>query len=146
MAGMDRFTRNYAIGLTAVAAVALVGWALANWNPRRGALDAVLQADTELSAYVYRFRVLDVDGGTVTLSTPRTAELPVVTFLRVVDPGLAAVAQDDARMMAAQAELVRHQQRAQSLVMAEPGITGVRWELDREWYRQRGLDPDALAH
>jgi hypothetical protein len=143
---MDRFTRNYAIGLAVVAAAVLVGWALASWNPRRGSLDAVLQADAELSTYAYRFRVRDVDGGVVTLSTPRTAELPVITFLRVLDPALAGVAQDDPRMMAAQAELVRHQQRAQSLVMAEPGITGVRWELDREWYRQRGLDPDALAH
>ncbi|MBK1702188.1 hypothetical protein [Thiococcus pfennigii] len=141
---MDRFTRNYTIALGAIVVGLLLFWLLSSWNPRVGELNKVLAADAELASYPYPFRVVDFDDGVATLSSPRSFDLPAITFLGVIEPSLANKAQDDPAMIAAQNRLIHHQKRAQALVEGQPDVASVRWELDRNWYVQRGIDIASL--
>jgi hypothetical protein len=136
---LDRFTRNYSIGLGVIAAAVLVTWAVSAWNPGAARLNEVLAADAELAAYPYSFRVVAFEDGVATLGSPRSFDVPVIRFLGVLDPDLAGKAQDDPDVVAAQDRLAYHQKRAQALVAAQPGVEQVRWALDRDWYRERGI-------
>ncbi len=136
--GMDRFTRNYLIVLGLVLAAVAAYW-LAQWNPAVGEINDLLAADTELAGYGYRFRVLSLDKGVAKLTTPRSFEVPVVRFLGVLHPELRNKAQDDPAMVAAQEQLVRHQKRAAQLVHDRAEVRSVRWVLDKDWYRERGV-------
>ena len=136
---MDRFTRNYAIGLGA-ALLALAGlWIYSVWSPRVWEINDILAADPALAEYPYPFRVVALDNGTATLSTPRSAEFPAMRFLALIEPSLANAAQDDPRMVAAQQALVDHQKRAMELVQSQPDVKSVRWELDARWLAARGV-------
>jgi len=136
---MDRFTRNYAIGLAVAVAALAAFWVASAWHPRVRALNELLQADPYLSAYPYHFRVLSLKDGIATMSTPRSFDFPVIRFLAIIHPELARAAQDDPRMIAAQQDLVNHQKKAQALVSKQPDVEAVRWQLDREWLSDRGV-------
>lgn len=136
---MDRFTRNYTIGLGAIAAVVVIGWIASQWDPAAARVNEVLEADAKLASYPYAFRVVSVDDSVATLSSPRSFDVPVIRFLGVLDPSLADKAQDHPDVVAAQGRLAEHQRHAQALVAAQPGIDRVRWTLDTAWYRERGI-------
>jgi hypothetical protein len=136
---MDRFTRNYSIvlGLALVALVAL--WVGSNWNPRVWELNDLLETDTSLSSYPYRFRVIALDNGIATLSTPRSFDVPAIRFLAIIHPELAGADPDDRRMVAAQQDLADHQKQAQALIARQPDVKAVRWRLDTEWLADHGV-------
>lgn len=136
---MDRFTRNYsiALGLALVALVAL--WVGSNWNPRVWELNDLLETDTSLSSYPYRFRVIALDNGIATLSTPRSFDVPAIRFLAIIHPELAGADPDDRRMVAAQQDLADHQKQAQALIARQPDVKAVRWRLDTEWLADHGV-------
>jgi hypothetical protein len=98
---MDRFARNYLIGLVAIVVFAAL-WVFLSRDPRLGELNDLLAADTELADYPYAFRVLSFENGVATLSSPRSAEVPVMQFLRTAFPELRNTAVDDPAMMSAQ--------------------------------------------
>ncbi|MGA7981215.1 MAG: hypothetical protein WCA32_13460 [Chromatiaceae bacterium] len=136
---MDRFTRNYsiALGLALVALVAL--WVGSNWNPRVWELNDLLETDTSLSSYPYQFRVIALDNGIATLSTPRSFDVPAIRFLAIIHPELAGADPDDRRMVAAQQDLADHQKQAQALIARQPDVKAVRWRLDTEWLADHGV-------
>jgi hypothetical protein len=136
---MDRFTRNYLIALGVILTAVAALWIASNWDPGASRINEVLESDPELAGYPYQFRVEALDDGVALLKSPRSFDVPVSRFLAVIDPRLAGRPDDDSAMMAAQAELVRHQKRAQALVEAQPEVTRVRWVLDRAWWAERGL-------
>jgi hypothetical protein len=141
---MDNFTRIYSIIIGLAIAAGLFFWASSGDEPRVGELDSILAADPIVSDYPYRFRVRSFDNGVVTLSSPRSAAFPAVKFLPIIDPKLANKAQDDPAMIAAQQELIDHQKRAQGLMLAEPDVASVAWELDSAWLAQHGADMRGL--
>ena len=136
---VDRFTRNYAIGLGLVLAALAVVWVISTWDPGASKLNALLASDIELAAYPYQFRVESLNDGVATLKSPRSFEVPVIRFLAVIEPRLAGKDADHPDVMAAQAALAHHQKRAQEIVERQPEVKAVRWVLDREWYAARGL-------
>lgn len=136
--GMDRFTRNYLIGLGVIAGIVLLSW-VASWDSRVGEINDLLKKDPLVDAYVYPFRVIAINNGVAEISTPRSYQVPVIRFLALVYPQLAGKAQDAPEMMAAQAELVRVQKRVAEIVKVQADIKGVRWTLDRQWYSDRGI-------
>jgi gamma-glutamyltranspeptidase len=134
---MDRFTRNYIVVLAVIGLAALV-WALYE-DPKVAELNDLLEADTALAAYAYQFRVLRLENGIATMSTPRSSAFPVYRALGILHPPLAGRSQDDPDLMKAQAELARLQKRARAMVVASPGVNNVRWELDDDWLAQHGV-------
>ena len=138
---MDRFTRNYLIVFGAIVGSLVLWWGIANWAPQVWHLNGVLGADPQLSAFPYRFRVLTVSGGTATVTSPRTPDMPAVRFLGILRPEFASRRDDDPTVVAAQQDLAALQGRARDLLLAQPEVREVRWVLDRDWYRQRGITP-----
>jgi len=136
---MDRYTRNYLILLSLIAA-AILAWWLSSLDFRATEINDILAEDPQIAAYPYPFRVLSVKNGSATLSSPRSFEVPVIRFLGIIEPGLAGKAQTDPGIMAAQAALVRVQKHAAALVKAQPDVERIRWQLDRDWYLERGIN------
>ncbi len=136
---VDRFTRNYAIGLGGVLAALAVVWFLSSWDPGASKLNALLASDAELAAYPYPFRVESLNDGVATLKSPRSFEVPVIRYLAVIEPRLAGKDAGHPDVMAAQAALAHHQKRAQEIIERQPDVKAVRWVLDRDWYAVRGI-------
>lgn len=136
---MDRFTRNYAIGLGVVLTALVVVWIISSWDPGAARLNDILASDAELATYPYQFRVESLKDGVATLKSPRSFDLPVIRFLPVIDPRLVGKDANHPDMMAAQAALAHHQKRAQEIVELQPEVKAVRWVLDRDWYAARGI-------
>jgi len=135
---MDRFARNYLIGLVVVIAAGVL-WFASGRDPRVGELNALLANDARLGDYPYPFRVERIENGIAVMGSPRSAEVPVMRFLRTAFPELGKTSVDDPAMMAAQDDLAERQSLAADLVRGEADIRGVRWELDRQWYREHGV-------
>jgi len=85
---MDRFTRNY-IAVFAVIGLAALVWAFYE-DLMVAKLNDLLEADTALAAYPYRFRVLRLENGIATMSTPRSFAFPVYRALGILYPLLSA--------------------------------------------------------
>lgn len=137
---MDEFTRRYARGLAAFVVVGIIGWAV-SLDYRAVSLNDLLTDDPLLAAYPYPFRVRAVHDGVAELYTPRSAALPAVRFLGLLQPSLATLAPDDPAMVAAQQQLARVQQHAKAVVEAQSDIDAVRWVDDLAWYERRGIVP-----
>jgi hypothetical protein len=136
---MDRFTRIYATVLGAAVVLGLALWVASAWQPRVWQINDLLASDPELSEYAYQFRVLSVDDGVASISTPRSFEVPAYRYLQIIHPGLTGKTQDDPAMAAAQQELVDHQKRAMELVQGLPDVVRVEWELDTRWLADHGI-------
>jgi hypothetical protein len=83
--------------------------------------------------------VLRVEGKTAVMTTPRNFDVPAFRMLGVLyghqrqgcqQPGLHAV----------EHQLGRMQDEAKGIVLAQPGIEQVRWELDKRWLRRKGIE------
>ena len=140
---MDRFTRNYSLALAALIMTAVIFWIKSAWQPQVWELDKVLTSDSQLASYPYQFRVRSLEDGIAVISTPRSFDVPAMRFLGVIHPTLADKAQDDPEMVAAQQELINHQKRAMGLILAQPNVKSVTWELDTQWLADHGLKPSA---
>ena len=136
---MDRFTQNYSIALGLVILVALGFWVKSTWQPTVWEFNNVLTSDPQLSSYPYQFRLRSLENGIAVISTPRSADFPAIRFLEIIHPQLADKAQDDPAMIAAQQDLIDHQKRAMGLMLAQPGVTSVDWELDVRWLADHGV-------
>ena len=134
---MDRFTRNYSIGL-AIATILLFTLLLYE-NPVVSDLNNLLEEDTELSSYPYTFRVLRVNNGYAIMSTPRSSEFPVFRALGIIYPKLANKPQDNPDLMQAQDRLATLQKKAKAIVINDERIKGASWELDKEWLSSHGV-------
>jgi hypothetical protein len=73
------------------------------------------------------------------MSSPRSTSLPAVRFLGIIKPDLARKSDQDPEMIAAQKELGALQSRVRELVLSRPDIDQVRWQLDEQWYANRGI-------
>lgn len=136
--GMDTFTRRYLLVLIVIAIGGLVAW-LASWDSRVGELNALLESDSQLSAYSYQFKVQSLENGVAEVSSPRSAQVSVMQFLRIVDKDLQNVSVTDPAMMKAQDELVQIQSRAAKLLTGQSDVDSVRWSLDKRWYSSHGV-------
>jgi hypothetical protein len=136
---MDRFTRIYNIAIGVILVGALAVWIGSAWKPQVWELDQVLEADPLVSSYPYRFRVVSFENGVATISTPRSFDVPAYRFLAIIHPNLTNNADNDPQVIAAQQELIDHQKRAQGLILAQPQVESVQWELDTQWLAARGI-------
>jgi len=105
------------------------------------ALNQQLQADTYLADYPYQFKVLRIENGKATINSPRSANVSVPEIIAVIDPALDGVSIEDERYQQAQQGLADRQARAHQLVISDPDIKGVYWELDEAWLRKHGVLP-----
>ena len=91
------------------------------------------QASAKLKSYPYQFRVMKVNGETAVVSTPRNFDVPAFKTLGVLYPEIATKNPNDPAFIAAEQLLGEVQSEARSIVLSQPGIKEVRWELDHDW-------------
>jgi len=101
------------------------------------------QGSTELKDYPYQFHVMKVVGETAYLSTPRNVEVPALRMLAVLYPKINTMDANNPAFIAEEQHLGRVQSEARAIVLGQPGIKDVQWELDREWLAQHGIDVPA---
>ncbi|KRT59626.1 hypothetical protein, partial [endosymbiont of Ridgeia piscesae] len=89
--------------------------------------------------FSYRFRVVRLDGRKAVMSTPRSTEVPVERILHLLFDDLTSRQTSGPRFQQAQRELARIQTKARDMVLADPAVERVSWELDRDWLMQHGV-------
>lgn len=98
------------------------------------------QASDKLKSYPYKFWVVRVDGQTAVVSTPRNFEVPAFKALGALYPNIDTKNPNDPAFIAAEHLLGEVQSEARSILLAQPAIKDVRWELDREWLKAHFID------
>ncbi len=136
--GLDPFIKRYLFALVAVAAAVLLYTLLAS-NPRVDAINDKLAASPIVSAYPYPFRVLSLKEGVAVMTSPRSAEVGPLHFLRILDPSLTVESVTSEAMMSAQDAMAQTQAAAAAIVKAEEDVDRIVWELDEKWYAEQGV-------
>ncbi len=138
---LDRGTRIYATVLAVLVLVIVIGYRFAGYSPRLDELNELLASDPELANYPYRFRVIefDADKGRAVVTSPRSPLVPATRAIGILFPKLAGRPADDPEVQAAQKDLARHQARARKLLLQQPDVKEVIWQLDRQWYQSHGV-------
>ena len=137
MPQLDRGTKIYAAVLGAVA-LALTFLALYT-PPQVGHLNGRLEADEQVGSFPYPFRVLRVSNGVAVMSTPRSSAVPVAQVLDKIFPGLGNSDPASPLFRELQDKLASTQKRAKAIVLKDPEIKRVQWELDRDWLSAHGI-------
>jgi hypothetical protein len=134
----DQFLKRYLMVLGFLILAGLAYWA-ANLDSRVGEINDKLATAPVLRDYPYRFRVLSLENGVAVMTSPRSAEMGPLHFLRILDPSLINKDVVHPDMMAAQDLLAEKQSEAAQIVSAEPDVKRIRWQLDEKWYAEQGF-------
>ncbi|EAQ98416.1 hypothetical protein [Congregibacter litoralis] len=135
---MDKFARNYLIGLITVLAMGFL-WYWSSQDSRVTEINDRLALDSQLASYPFPFRVESLENGIAIMNSPRSAEVPAMRFLRTAFPELSKTAVDHPEMMKAQDTLAETQSRAAELVRSFPDVNNVRWVIDERWFNEHGV-------
>lgn len=137
-----RQIKSWQWALVVIALLVALDWAIRRPDAQTRALNEILetQASAQLKSYPYRFHVLRVEGDTAVMSTPRNFDSPAFRMLGVLYPEINVKDANDPAFVAVQRLLGKVQDEAKDIVLAQPGIRNIRWELDRDWLRQRGIE------
>lgn len=127
--------------LLVVIGLGLFYWFGLRTDPAVQVLNQAIQGrgSQTLQNYPYAFRVLRLENGVAIMATPRSPEVPVYRMIAAIYPNLAGKAPNDPDFVAAQKVLAEVQSEARQIVLNQPGISGVKWELDRNWLIAHGI-------
>lgn len=134
--------------LLIVAALTAVSWWMHRPDERTRQLNDVLEtkASAHLKTYPYEFRVLRVEGKTAVLSTPRNFDVPAFKMLGALYPDINVKNPNDPAFIAKEQALAAAQSEAGELIRSQPGIEGIRWELDTHWLEAHGIPVPESAY
>jgi len=126
--------------LFAVIALGALYWFGLRTDPRVDALNQVLKTgNPAIRGYPYTFRVLRLEGEAAVMGTPRSPEVPVYRMIGAIYPNLAGRAANDPDFVAAEKELAQIQSESRQIILDQPGVASVKWELDRNWLIAHGI-------
>jgi hypothetical protein len=128
--------------LAALLAGAILYWS--SGDPKVAALNDAIKRNGSpaLRDYPYQFRVLRLESGVATMTTPRSPQVPVYRMIRAIDPSVNPTNPNDPDFVAAEKVLASLQFEARKIVLSQPGVTSVKWELDRNWLIDHGIAVD----
>jgi hypothetical protein len=118
--------------------VMLVAALFVGWLGWRGfeviSLNNALSADETVANYPYQHRVVRVEGNTAIMTSLRSFETPTREALNAIFPSMSNLADTSREWQRAERELAQVQARAGDIILEQPGIDRIRWELDENWY------------
>ena len=122
--------------------LAALDWAIQRPDPQTRELNNALtrEASQKLKDYPYQFQVLRVEGKTAVMTTPRNFDVPAFRMLGVLYPDINVKDANNPAFIAVEHQLGQVQDEAKDIVLAQPGIEQVRWELDKQWLRRKGIE------
>jgi hypothetical protein len=129
----------FALGLALFTAVS---WWVHRPDSRARQLNEAIaaKASPQLKAYPYEFHVLRTEGAVAIMATPRNFDVPAFRMLGALFPDIDVKNPNDPAFVAAQKTLGEVQSEARAIVMSQPGISDVRWELDRQWLTAHSIE------
>lgn len=142
-----RRIKSWQWALIVLALLVALDWAIRRPDGRTQGLNEAIKAaaSPQLKNYPYPFHVMRVEGNTAIMGTPRNFDMPAFRFLGAMYPDVNVKDHDNPAFIALEKTLGQVQDEAKGIVLAQPGITGVKWELDREWLQRHHLQvPDKL--
>ncbi len=128
-----------------LAMVLLAGyWFGLRADPKVTALNQAIeqQGSTELRHYPYPFRVMRMQGTVAIMGSPRSSAMPVQQMIRTIDPALEGADVSNPDFVAAEKKMAALQFEARRIVLAQPGVSAVRFQLDKEWLSDHGVSVD----
>ena len=130
--------------LLAVLALAAIYWFGLRTDPKVEALNQALQetGSPALQSYPYTFSVVRLEGGSAVMGTPRSPQVPVYRMIGAIHPNLSGRPPNDADFVTAEKELAQIQSEARQIVLNQPGVTSVKWELDQNWLIAHNIQPN----
>ena len=130
-----------AIWLIAALALLALAWFAVKPDPKVVALNLALQehGSSLLREYPYRFRVVRLEGETAVMTTPRSQAVPVFRMISALYPHLSGRSSTSPEFVAAQQELAQVQGESREIVLQQPGVSKVEWELDQSWLIQHNI-------
>lgn len=118
--------------------VMLVATLFVGWLAWRGFevinLNHTLMADQHVAKYPYQHRVLRVEGNTAIMSSLRSHDTSTRHALTTIFPSMQNLGDNSREWQRAERELAQVQARAGDIILSDPGIERIRWELDENWY------------
>lgn len=120
----------------------LLDWVIQRPDSRTRELNAAIATtgSNALKNYPYPFHVLRVEGSKAVMGTPRSREVSVGKAISIIHPDINVLDTNDPAFIGAQKELAGLQFEAKDIVLAQPGIKTVVWEIDRRWLGSHGVD------
>lgn len=127
--------------LLAVLALVVLCWFGLRTDPNVVALNQAVKAKASpaLRGYPYPFEVLRLEGTVAVMATPRSPAVPVYRMIGALYPALAGKSPDNPDFVVAEKELAKVQSEAKKIVLEQPGVTEVKWELDQNWLISHGI-------
>jgi len=125
--------------------VFVLDWYIKAPDSRSRELNHALEANASdaLKKYPYKFHVLRMDGDIALLSTPRNVEVPAFKALGVLYPEINVKDPNNPAFIAAEQHLAAVQSEARAIILSQPGVKDVRWELDRDWLTSHYIEVPA---
>lgn len=122
--------------------LAALDWYIRAPDSRSRQLTAAIeaQASPKLKGYPYKFWVMKVNGETAVVSTPRNFDVPAFKALAVLYPEINTKDANNPAFIAVEQLLGEVQSEARAIVLTQPGIKDVSWELDRDWLRKHFIE------
>lgn len=108
------------------------------------AINTQLQANTELKNYPYKFRVIKIEDGVATVTSPRSAKVSVLHALAIIHPEYASKSPDSPEMITAQKELAQLQENAAKIIKASPDVSRIEWQIDKSWLENHDVDTNYM--
>ena len=133
--------KSWQWALIVLALLVALDWAIRRPDGRTQGLNEAIKAaaSPQLKSYPYPFHVMRVEGNTAIMGTPRNFDMPAFRFLGAMYPDVNVKDHDNPAFIALEKTLGLVQDEAKAIVLAQPGISGVKWELDREWLRRNHI-------
>lgn len=121
--------------LLAVFVLGAIYWFGWRTDPKVEALNQALHefGSSALRSYPYTFSVVRLEGESAVMGTPRSPQMPVYRMIGAIHPNLSGRSPNDPDFVAAEKELAQIQSEARQIVLNQPGVTSVKWELDQNW-------------
>ena len=134
---MDKGTKIYAIILSFICITLAIVFLYE--TPRVRELNQQLESVDEINSFPFEFKVIRIDNGTATLSSPVSTELPCGKIIGVIYPSIKGKSLLSPEYQKAQKLLARVQMRVGKIVKSNTDINKIIWELDRRWLIQNGV-------
>lgn len=140
-----RHIKSWQWALVVITLLLILDWVIQRPDSRTRALNDIIatRASQKLKEYPYKFHVLRVEGSTAVMATPRNFDSPAFRMLGVLYPDINVKDANNPAFIAVERLLGQVQDEVRDIVLAQPGISEVRWELDKNWLRRQGIEvPD----
>lgn len=140
-----RHIKSWQWALLVITLLLTLDWVIQRPDSRTRELNDIIamQASQKLKEYPYKFHVLRVEGSTAVMATPRNFDSPAFRMLGVLYPDINVKDANNPAFITVERLLGQVQDEVRAIVLAQPGISEVRWELDKNWLRRQGIEvPD----